>query len=88
MGYDYAKSAGGYIIDKGKEIASGPIVQGAVDKVKEGVNYVNESAISMINNVTGNNNNNNQNDENNQQNNLDFLNNNQSVYQQLSHDQM
>ena len=91
MGYDYAKSAGGYIIDKEKEIASGPMVQGAVDKVKEGVNYVNESAISMINNVTGNNNNNNnQSEENNQQNNLDFLNNNnnQSVYQQLSHDQM
>ena len=33
MGYDYAKSAGGYIIDKGKEIASAPIVQDAVGKV-------------------------------------------------------
>lgn len=88
QGYDYAKSAGGYIVDKGKEIASGPIVQGAFDKVKEGVNYVNESAINMYNNVTGNNNN--QQGNNNQQNNLDFLNdnNNQSVYQQLSHDQM
>ena len=88
MGYDYAKSAGGYIVDKGKEIASAPIVQGAVDKVKEGVNYVNNSAINIINNVTGNNINNDQ-DNNNQQNNLEFLNNNnQSVYQQLNHDQM
>ena len=90
IGYDYAKSAGGYIIDKGKEIANAPIVQGAVGKVKEGVNYVNESAISMMNNVTGNNNNDNNQSDNNQQNNLDFLNNNnnQSVYQQLSNDQM
>ena len=94
MGYDYAKSAGEYLVDKGKEIASGPIVQGAVDKVKEGVNYVNESAINMYNQVTGNNVNNNiVNGENNniQQNNLDFLNDNnsnQTVYQQLSHDQM
>jgi hypothetical protein len=88
MGYDYAKSAGGYIVDKGKEIASAPIVQGAVDKVKEGVNYVNNSAINIINNVTGNNISNDQ-DNNNQQNNLEFLNNNnQSVYQQLNHDQM
>ena len=88
MGYDYAKSAGGYIVDKGKEIVSAPIVQGAVDKVKEGVNYVNNSAINIINNVTGNNISNDQ-DNNNQQNNLEFLNNNnQSVYQQLNHDQM
>ena len=88
MGYDYAKSAGGYIVDKGKEIVSAPIVQGAVDKVKEGVNYVNNSAINIINNVTGNNISNDQ-DNNNQQNNLEFLNNNnQSVYQQLNHDQI
>ena len=88
MGYDYAKSAGGYIVDKGKEIASAPIVQGAVDKVKEGVNYVNNSAINIINNVTGNNINNEEN-KNNQEKNLEFLNNNeQSVYQQLNHDQM
>lgn len=86
MGYDYAKNAGGYIVNKGKEIASAPIVQGAVDKVKEGVNYVNNSAINIYNNVTGNNN---EQDNNNQQNNLEFLNNNnQSVYQQLNHDQM
>lgn len=93
QGYDYAKSAGEYIVDKGKEIASGPIVQGAVEKVKEGVNYVNESAINMYNQVTGNNTNNNiinGENNNNQANNLDFLNNNnnQTVYQQLSHDQM
>lgn len=88
QGYDYAKSAGEYIVDKGKEIASGNLVQGAFDKVKEGVNYVNESAINMYNNVTGNNNN--QQENNVPQNNLDFLNENntQSVYQQLSHDQM
>ena len=93
-GYDYAKSAGEYMIDKGKEIASGPIVQGAVEKVKEGVNYVNESAINMYNQVAGNNADNNifnGENNNNQTNNLDFLNNNnnnQNVYQQLSHDQM
>ena len=88
QGYDYAKSAGEYIVDKGKEIASGNLVQGAFDKVKEGVNYVNESAINMYNNVTGNNNN--QQENNVPQNNLNFLNENntQSVYQQLSHDQM
>ena len=93
QGYHYAKSAGEYIVDKGKEIASGPIVQGAVEKVKEGVNYVNESAINMYNQVTGNNTNNNiinGENNNNQANNLDFLNNNnnQTVYQQLNHDQM
>ena len=88
QGYDYAKSAGEYIVDKGKEIVSGNLVQGAFDKVKEGVNYVNESAINMYNNVTGNNNN--QQENNVPQNNLEFLNENntQSVYQQLSHDQM
>ena len=52
MGYDYTISAGEYIVDKGKEIASGLIAQGTVEKVKEGVNYVNNSA---INNVIGNN---------------------------------
>ena len=89
MGYDYAVSAGGYIVDKGKEIASAPIVQGAVEKVKEGVNYVSSSAVNLVNNVTGSNININEQVNNNQQNNLEFLNNNnQSVYQQLNHDQM
>ena len=72
-GYDYAKSAGGYIVDKTKEIASSDVVQGTVNKVKEGVNYVNESATNMLNNFTGNNDNNNESDKNNQENNLDFL---------------
>ena len=86
LGYDYAKSAGEYIVDKGKEIASAPIVQDAMNKVKEGVNNVKESATNMINNINGTTENNN---IPNQQNNFDFLNNNdQSVYQQLSHDQM
>ena len=97
-GVDYAKSAGGYIVDKGKEIANTEIVQGAMNKVKEGVNYVNNSAINMINNINNigienNNNNNNSNNESNQNesqpNNLDFLNeDNKNIYQQLSHDQM
>ena len=86
MGYDYAKSAGEYIVDKGKEIASAPIVQDAMNKVKEGVNNVKESATNMINNINGTTENNNIPNE---QNNFGFLNNNdQSVYQQLSHDQM
>lgn len=91
QGYDYAKSAGEYIVNKGKEFASGPIVQSAVDKVKEGVNIVNQSAINMYNQVTGDNTNNNGENNNVQENNLDFLNNNnnnQTVYQQLTHDQM
>ena len=89
-GVEYAKSAGGYIVDKSKEIASTQMVQGAVNKVKEGVNYVNDTATNMLNNISGTNTNNNGIENNNQQNNLDFLNNNnnQSVYQQLSHDQM
>ena len=92
-GVDYAKSAGVYLVDKGKELANTNIVQGAVNKVKEGVNYVNDSAINMINNI-----NNIGNDKNNvseskenevQPNNLDFLNdNNNNIYQQLSQDQM
>jgi len=90
-GYNYAKSAGEYIVDKGKEIASADVLKGAVDKVKDGVSYANEYASSMINNIKGYNNNNNENSiENNQGNKLDFLNsdNNQSVYQQLNNDQM
>ena len=83
-GYDYAKSAGGYIVDKTKEIASSNVVQGTVNKVKEGVNYVNESASNMLNNITGNN----EQDNNKQENNLEFLNNNQNIYQQLNNDQM
>jgi len=96
-GVDYAKSAGGYIVDKGKEIANTDIVQGAMNKVKEGVNYVNNSAINMLNNINniGIENNNNINANNNtkenesQPNNLDFLNeDNSNIYQQLSNDQM
>jgi len=96
-GVDYAKSAGGYIVDKGKEIANTDIVQGAMNKVKEGVNYVNNSAINMLNNINNigidNNNNNNANKEpkenESQPNNLDFLNDdNNNIYQQLSNDQM
>ena len=92
QGVDYAKSAGGYLVDKGKEIANTNIVQGAMNKVKEGVNYVNESAINMFNNINniGIQNNNNETKENEPQpNNLDFLNeDNNNIYQQLSHDQM
>lgn len=89
MGYDYAKSAGVYLVDKGKEIVSTPIVQDAMNKMKEGVNNVKESASNMISSINGNIDNNNNELNNNQQNNLEFLNNNnQSVYQQLSHDQM
>ena len=96
-GIDYAKSAGGYIVDKGKEIANTDIVQGAMNKVKEGVNYVNNSAINMLNNINNigieNNNNNNANnntkENESQPNNLDFLNeDNNNIYQQLSNDQM
>jgi len=96
-GVDYAKSAGGYIVDKGKEIANTDIVQGAMNKVKEGVNYVNNSAINMLNNINNigieNNNNNNANnntkENESQPNNLDFLNeDNSNIYQQLSNDQM
>ena len=96
-GIDYAKSAGGYIVDKGKEIANTDIVQGAMNKVKEGVNYVNNSAINMLNNINNigieNNNNNNANnntkENESQPNNLDFLNeDNSNIYQQLSNDQM
>ena len=96
-GVDYAKSAGGYIVDKGKEIANTDIIQGAMNKVKEGVNYVNNSAINMLNNINNigieNNNNNNANnntkENESQPNNLDFLNeDNSNIYQQLSNDQM
>ena len=92
-GVDYAKSAGGYLVDKGKELANTNIVQGAVNKVKEGVDFVNNSAINMINNINniGNENKNtNESKENEvQPNNLDFVNdNNNNIYQQLSQDQM
>ena len=50
-GVDYAKSAGGYLVDKGKEIANTNIVQGAVNKVKDGVEFVNNSAINLFNNI-------------------------------------
>ena len=93
-GVDYAKSAGVYLVDKGKELANTNIVQGAVNKVKEGVNYVNDSAINMINNINniGNDKNNGSESKENdgQSNNLDFLNedNNDNIYQQLNNDQM
>ena len=92
-GVDYAKSAGGYLVDKGKELANTNIVQGAVNKVKEGVDFVNNSAINMINNINniGNDKNNNSEPKENdaQPNNLDFLNeDNNNIYQQLSQDQM
>ena len=91
-GVDYAKSAGEYIVDKGKEIANTEIVKGAVNKVKDGVNFVNDSAINMINNINhiGIPNDNIEGNQNgNQPNNLDFLNGeNNNIYQQLSHDQM
>ena len=92
-GVDYAKSAGGYLVDKGKELANTNIVQGAVNKVKEWVDFVNNSAINMINNINniGNENKNASESKENevQPNNLDFLNdNNNNIYQQLSQDQM
>jgi hypothetical protein len=91
-GVDYAKSAGGYLVDKGKEIANTNIVQGAVNKVKDGVEFVNNSAINLFNNINqiGIDNNNESKNEH-QNNNLDFLNeenNNNNIYQQLSNDQM
>ena len=92
-GVDYAKSAGGYLVDKGKELSNTNIVQGAVNKVKEGVDFVNNSAINMINNINniGNENKNASESKENevQPNNLDFLNDdNNNIYQQLSQDQM
>ena len=91
-GVDYAKSAGGYLVDKGEEIANTNIVQGAVNKVKDGVEFVNNSAINLFNNINqiGIDNNNESKNEH-QNNNLDFLNeenNNNNIYQQLSNDQM
>ena len=74
-GVDYAKSAGGYLVDKGKEIANTNIVQGAVNKVKDGVEFVNNSAINLFNNINQigiDNNNESKNEP--QNNNLDFLN--------------
>lgn len=91
-GVDYAKSAGGYLVDKGKKIANTNIVQGAVNKVKDGVEFVNNSAINLFNNINQigiDNNNESKNEP--QNNNLDFLNeenNNNNIYQQLSNDQM
>ena len=91
-GVDYAKTAGGYLVDKGKEIANTNIVQGAVNKVKDGVEFVNNSAINLFNNINQigiDNNNESKNEP--QNNNLDFLNeenNNNNIYQQLSNDQM
>ena len=91
-GVDYAKSAGVYIVDKGKEIANTNIVQGAMNKVKDGVNYVNDSAINMINNINhiGLEKNDNEIKKNEcQPNNLDFLKeDSNNIYQQLSNDQM
>lgn len=90
-GVDYAKSAGEYIVDKGKEIANTNIVQGAVNKVKDGANFVSDSAISMFNNINniGINNNNEGGENEAQPNNLNFLNGeNNNIYQQLSNDQM
>jgi len=86
-GVDYAKTAGVYLVDKGKQIYETPVVQGAFSKMKEGVNYVNSSAIKMINNITGNNTSNYS--QVGQQNNLNFLDNNsQGVYNQLNNDQL
>ena len=91
-GVDYAKSAGEYIDDKGKEIANAEIVKGAVNRVKDGVNNVKDQAINMINNINhiglpNDNIEGNQNE--NPPNNLDFLNgDNNNIYQQLSNDQM
>jgi hypothetical protein len=91
-GVDYAKSAGGYLVDRGKEIANTNIVQGAVNKVKGGVEFLNNSAINLFNNINQigiDNNNESKNEP--QNNNLDFLNeenNNNNIYQQLSNDQM
>ena len=91
-GVDYAKSAGEYIVDKGKEIANAEIVKGAVNKVKDGVNNVKDQAINMINNINHiglPNDNSEGNQSENPPNNLDFLNgDNNNIYQQLSHDQM
>ena len=91
-GVDYAKSAGGYLVDKGKEIANTNIVQGAVNKVKDGVEFVNNSAINLFNNINQIGIDNNKESKNEpQNNNLDFLNeenNNNNIYQQLSNDQM
>lgn len=90
-GYDYCKSAGEYIVDKTKEIASSDVLKGTVDKVKEGVDYVNKSASNMIKNLSGDEpNNNNISNNNAQESNLGFLNsnNNQNVYEQLNNDQL
>ena len=91
-GVNYAKSAGEYIVDKGKEIANTDIVKGAVSKVKDGVNNVKDQAINMINNINhiGLPNDNIEGNQNgNPPSNLDFLNGeNNNIYQQLSHDQM
>lgn len=83
----YAKIAGGYIVDKGKEIASTPMVQGVVNSVSEGINVAKEQASNMIGNITGNDGINQQQPQQVQEN-LNNNNNNQNVYQQLNNDQI
>ena len=93
---DYAKKAGEFIIEKGKEIAEKPIVKEALEKVSEGVNNVKEQATNYINNMNaGNNaNNNNNNSNNNTPNNAQpgsqaaGVENEHNAYQQLNNDQL
>lgn len=91
QGVEYAKKAGEYIVDKGKEIAETPLVKDVVGKVSEGVNNVKESASNYISNIGANSNNSNGNVNNGNNANQQFATvgeNESDVYQQLKNDQL
>ena len=59
---DYTKSAGGYIVDKAKEISQNPVVNETKERITQTFGELKDTAINMIKNATDNiNNNNNQN---------------------------
>ena len=56
---DYTKSAGGYIVDKAKEISQNPVVNETKERITQTFGELKDSAINMIKNATDNINNNN-----------------------------
>ncbi len=97
----YAKTAGNYVMDKGKEISENQMVKDAINKVSEGVNVVKTSATNYITTIAQNitnqqqivNGNSNSNSNDRQDNNKLIENNQeeekkQNIYQQLNNDHL
>ena len=55
---DYTKSAGGYIVDKAKEISQNPVVNETKERITQTFGELKDTAINMIKNATDNINNN------------------------------